>query len=108
MMNGENLSKTQQLRLEQDRMIECIKQGWSKAEIREFWNWTEIKYNSLFRLVYEEVKEYIENTTDDVNLDAEIMKTFNYQTVYKEPKAKKWVDPKTKKEYCDVSEYWGV
>ena len=105
MFEHEQLSKTEMLRLDQDRMIDSIKLGWTPDDIKQFWNWTTQHYNAIFRLVYEEVKDYIK-LDNPQNLDTEIMRVF--ETNAKRPKAKIWVDTKTGKQWNDVSEFWGI
>ena len=100
----EELTKTQQKRLDQDRMIESIKMGFSREEIMKLWGWSAYKYEMLFRLVLQEVSDFIKESQEPVNLDNEIMKIFN--TNVKEPRVHKFTDPRTGKEYADVTEFF--
>lgn len=100
----EQLTKTQQKRLDQQRMVDSIKLGWSREEIMKFWNWSAYKYEMIFRLVMQEISDFIKESQEPLNLDDEIMKTF--LTSSKEPKVKKFVDPRTGKEYADVTEFY--
>lgn len=104
-MSEEHLSQTQQLRLNQQRMIACIKEGWSEKEIRKLFGWNATQYKSIFRMVYEEIKEYIGNLDpDDTSIDEAIMRTFNYATDRK--KVKTYKDPRTGKVWADVTEFF--
>lgn len=101
----EQLSKTEMLRLDQDRMIDSIKLGWTPDDIKKFWNWSTQHYNQIFRLVYDEIKDLLKRD-DPQNLDNEIMRVF--ETSSKQPQVKKWTDPRDGKEWFDVSEFWGL
>ena len=101
----EQLSKEDMMRLDCDRMIESIKQGWNKDDMQHFWGWTDNRYAKIYALVYEEVKDDLKLEKPQ-NLDTEIMKVF--ETTSKQPKAHKWTDPRDGKVWNDVSEFWGL
>ena len=102
---SEQLSQTQQLRLNQERIKACIKEGWGEEDIKKLFGWNATQYKSLFRTVYEEIKEYVgELPPDDTSIDEAIMRTFNYATDQK--KVKTWTDPRTGKVWADVTDFF--
>ena len=101
----EQLSKTDMMRLEENRMVESIKLGMTPDEIKKLWDWSTAHYNALYRQVYDEIKDYVQ-TENPQNLDEEIMNEFRVNV--KPPKVKPWTDPRDGKTWYDVSEFWGI
>ena len=105
MFRQQQLTKEEMLGLDQERMIESIKMGWTPEAVKKFWGWSDKRFALLYRLVYEEVKDYLKLDNPE-NTEKEIMRVFT--TNSKQPQVHEWVDPKDGKKWFDVSEFWGL